>query len=192
MTRGEALTIRLRLGAWCLIGQRFLSGSVSGGNVLRCRAPTWRVSPAVSTSVASRSSLDVDSRHGRPSLETLLEPCIICPSQQLLSSMCPSSVLGFRHFTALARAEAITMAPSTLLEPVQVHLKMPKPKVLQKEEHPLRNHMISKSAWRVLKGLRSAGHECYLVGGSVRDLFLQKVPKDFDVLSTASLKEWKI
>lgn len=31
-----------------------------------------------------------------------------------------------------------------------------------------------------------AGHECYVVGGAIRDLLLGKVPKDFDVLTTAT------
>ena len=34
-----------------------------------------------------------------------------------------------------------------------------------------------------------SGHEVYLVGGCVRDLILQKTPKDFDVITTADLKE---
>jgi hypothetical protein len=34
-----------------------------------------------------------------------------------------------------------------------------------------------------------AGHEVYLVGGSVRDMLLKQVPKDFDVITTAQLKQ---
>lgn len=33
------------------------------------------------------------------------------------------------------------------------------------------------------------GFEAYLVGGCVRDLLLNKIPKDFDVITTAKLKE---
>src|SRR5271163_4258660 len=33
--------------------------------------------------------------------------------------------------------------------------------------------------------LRSAGHQAYLVGGSVRDLLLERRPKDFDVSTDA-------
>ncbi|CAA2976079.1 Polynucleotide adenylyltransferase family [Olea europaea subsp. europaea] len=49
--------------------------------------------------------------------------------------------------------------------------------------------MISLSSWIVLKILRSAGFDAYLVGGCVRDLLLNKVPKDFDVITTAGLKQ---
>ena len=33
------------------------------------------------------------------------------------------------------------------------------------------------------------GFEAYLVGGCVRDLLLKRAPKDFDVITTASLKQ---
>ncbi len=33
----------------------------------------------------------------------------------------------------------------------------------------------------MLYRLRGAGHKAYLVGGSVRDLLLGRVPKDFDI-----------
>ncbi|KAK6154034.1 hypothetical protein DH2020_013673 [Rehmannia glutinosa] len=49
--------------------------------------------------------------------------------------------------------------------------------------------MISTPSWIVLKNLRDAGFEAYLVGGCVRDLLLNKVPKDFDVITTAKLKQ---
>src|SRR5271167_5267790 len=37
----------------------------------------------------------------------------------------------------------------------------------------------------VLKTLREAGYEAYLVGGCVRDILLQRTPKDFDVTTNA-------
>jgi tRNA nucleotidyltransferase/poly(A) polymerase len=33
------------------------------------------------------------------------------------------------------------------------------------------------------------GFEAYLVGGCVRDLLLKRAPKDFDVITTASLQQ---
>lgn len=33
------------------------------------------------------------------------------------------------------------------------------------------------------------GFEVYLVGGCVRDLILKRVPKDFDVITSAELRE---
>lgn len=34
-----------------------------------------------------------------------------------------------------------------------------------------------------------AGYEVYLVGGCVRDLILKRTPKDFDIITSAELKE---
>ncbi len=39
---------------------------------------------------------------------------------------------------------------------------------------------------RVTASLRDAGYEAYLVGGCVRDLFLNRVPKDWDVTTNAN------
>lgn len=35
----------------------------------------------------------------------------------------------------------------------------------------------------------SVGFEVYLVGGCVRDLILRRVPKDFDIITSAELKD---
>lgn len=37
--------------------------------------------------------------------------------------------------------------------------------------------------------LHISGFEAYLVGGCVRDLVLKRIPKDFDVITTANLKQ---
>ncbi|KAI8536840.1 hypothetical protein RHMOL_Rhmol10G0287200 [Rhododendron molle] len=55
----------------------------------------------------------------------------------------------------------------------------------------LTQSMISSSSLIVLKILQGAGFDAYLVGGCVRDLLLNKVPKDFDVVTTATLKQIK-
>jgi poly(A) polymerase len=49
--------------------------------------------------------------------------------------------------------------------------------------------MISEEALKVLYRLHRHGFIAYLVGGSVRDLLLGKVPKDFDVATNAHLHE---
>ncbi|KAI4331361.1 hypothetical protein MLD38_029552 [Melastoma candidum] len=51
--------------------------------------------------------------------------------------------------------------------------------------------MIPSSSWTVLKVLKDSGFRSYLVGGCVRDLILHRVPKDFDVVTTATLDEIK-
>ena len=45
---------------------------------------------------------------------------------------------------------------------------------------------IDPDAVRVVRRLRRAGHEAYLVGGCVRDLYLGLTPKDFDVATSAT------
>ncbi|KAI3794320.1 hypothetical protein L1987_36949 [Smallanthus sonchifolius] len=51
--------------------------------------------------------------------------------------------------------------------------------------------MVPSSPYTVLKILRSKGFEAYLVGGCVRDLLLNRTPKDFDVITTADLNQIK-
>ena len=57
--------------------------------------------------------------------------------------------------------------------------------VLKRSEHPISRRQIDSGALRVLSRLYRAGHTAYLVGGSVRDLFLGRTPKDFDVVTSA-------
>ncbi|EPS60978.1 hypothetical protein M569_13823, partial [Genlisea aurea] len=49
--------------------------------------------------------------------------------------------------------------------------------------------MVPNHSWTVLRMLQAAGKEAYFVGGCVRDLLLKKVPKDFDIVTTAELKQ---
>ncbi|PHU26847.1 hypothetical protein BC332_05179 [Capsicum chinense] len=58
-------------------------------------------------------------------------------------------------------------------------------------EFGIRSSMIPKSASIVLKALQSGGFDAYLVGGCVRDLILSRIPKDFDVITTATLPQIK-
>ncbi|GAB4833488.1 hypothetical protein Ancab_031732 [Ancistrocladus abbreviatus] len=67
--------------------------------------------------------------------------------------------------------------------------KVPEWKKLSSKELGLRTSMIARSTRVVLNGLRKNGYEVYLVGGCVRDLILKRVPKDFDVITSAELKE---
>lgn len=62
-------------------------------------------------------------------------------------------------------------------------------KKLSSEELGIRTSMISKSTRLVLNCLKQKGYDVYLVGGCVRDLILKRIPKDFDVITSAELKE---
>lgn len=52
-------------------------------------------------------------------------------------------------------------------------------------EHPITPDMLDRDALFVLTKLRKAGFSGYLVGGGVRDLYLGKKPKDFDISTNA-------
>jgi len=59
------------------------------------------------------------------------------------------------------------------------------PKIIGFDDHPIRHHMIDRDAMKVLRVLRDNGYAGYLVGGGVRDLYLGKSPKDFDISTDA-------
>lgn len=53
----------------------------------------------------------------------------------------------------------------------------------------IKNSMISKATRSVLNDLSNKGYDVYLVGGCVRDLVMKKIPKDFDVITSADLRQ---
>lgn len=57
---------------------------------------------------------------------------------------------------------------------------------IERADHNISRKHISKAALNVLYGLRDAGYEGYLVGGCIRDLLLDKRPKDFDIATNAT------
>jgi poly(A) polymerase len=62
---------------------------------------------------------------------------------------------------------------------------VPDPVVIPRADHPISRRNIDPDALRVLFRLQRSNHVAYLVGGSVRDLMLGRVPKDFDVATDA-------
>ncbi len=61
--------------------------------------------------------------------------------------------------------------------------------VLQRSKHPITSRQISAGAQKVLRRLVQAGKNAGLVGGSVRDLMLQRSPKDYDIVTDARPEE---
>ncbi|MCA9797257.1 MAG: polynucleotide adenylyltransferase PcnB, partial [Candidatus Eremiobacteraeota bacterium] len=59
------------------------------------------------------------------------------------------------------------------------------PRILERDHHPISRKNIDGCALKVLYRLYRSGHTAYLVGGGVRDLFLKRQPKDFDVVTSA-------
>ncbi|MCA9508687.1 MAG: polynucleotide adenylyltransferase PcnB [Myxococcales bacterium] len=57
--------------------------------------------------------------------------------------------------------------------------------------HEISPDRIDLNAMWVVRRLRAKGHEAYLTGGCVRDLLLNRTPKDFDVATSARPEEVK-
>jgi poly(A) polymerase len=57
--------------------------------------------------------------------------------------------------------------------------------IIPRSEHPISRRDIDPDALKVLYRLQQFNYTAYLVGGSVRDLLLERRPKDFDVGTAA-------
>jgi len=62
---------------------------------------------------------------------------------------------------------------------------MVEPVIVPRAEHPLSRSQVDADALKVLYRLHQNGYIAYLVGGSVRDLLLDRRPKDFDIGTSA-------
>ena len=58
--------------------------------------------------------------------------------------------------------------------------------IYTKPEHNIPRDKIDPDAVYVITRLRDSGFEAFLVGGAVRDLFIGKTPKDFDIVTDAT------
>lgn len=63
--------------------------------------------------------------------------------------------------------------------------------IIPRSHHSLSKADISPNALKVLNRLNSGGYQACLVGGSVRDLLLGKIPKDFDIATNATPQQVK-
>lgn len=70
-------------------------------------------------------------------------------------------------------------------------LKYPEGKRHYKETHNLRKTMMDEDALKIIHRLNKFGHKSYLVGGCLRDMLLDKKPKDFDVATSATPNQIK-
>jgi len=62
---------------------------------------------------------------------------------------------------------------------------MAEPTIVPRSAHPLSRRQIDPDALKVLYRLHEHNYIAYLVGGSVRDLLLDRRPKDFDIGTSA-------
>ena len=54
------------------------------------------------------------------------------------------------------------------------------------DQHKIYQNMVSKGSVKTINILHNAGFEAYIVGGGIRDLLLNKKPKDFDIATNAT------
>lgn len=93
---------------------------------------------------------------------------------------------AFGRKQATAPAHASSAVAPGVVDSVAINLQ-----VIAREDHCISRKHISPNALRVLYKLRDAGFTAYLVGGAVRDLLLQGLPKDFDVATDAHPEQIK-
>ncbi|PKO48024.1 MAG: polynucleotide adenylyltransferase PcnB [Betaproteobacteria bacterium HGW-Betaproteobacteria-22] len=61
--------------------------------------------------------------------------------------------------------------------------------IIPYSQHQIDHNLLSNAAHKTIDGLQKAGFEAYIVGGAVRDLLLNRKPKDFDVATDATPEE---
>ncbi|EPP37874.1 poly(A) polymerase family protein [Chlamydia avium] len=67
----------------------------------------------------------------------------------------------------------------------------PTPIIYSAASYNIKPQDFSHNALSVIKTLRKAGHQAYIVGGCIRDLLLNTTPKDFDISTSAKPEEIK-
>ncbi len=68
-------------------------------------------------------------------------------------------------------------------------LKYPQGKRYYADFHNIRKSMIDHDAQKVIGRLNQFGYKAYIVGGCVRDLLLNRSPKDYDIVTNATPSE---
>ncbi len=58
-------------------------------------------------------------------------------------------------------------------------------RIYTKDDHGIEKSLMDKDAVKITQRLTDAGYDAYIVGGAVRDLILNKTPKDFDISTNA-------
>ncbi len=65
------------------------------------------------------------------------------------------------------------------------------PRILARPDHIISRKNIDSDALKVLYRLKNNGFVAYMVGGGVRDLLLERRPKDFDISTSAHPQQIK-
>src|SRR3954471_6785050 len=91
-----------------------------------------------------------------------------------------------------AAPDSDSAAPTATEDPVlspTPHPPLPTPDdpgvIIDRSDHPISRRRIPENVLKVLYRLHRSGYRAYLCGGSVRDLLMNREPKDFDIATDA-------
>ncbi len=70
-------------------------------------------------------------------------------------------------------------------------MELNQPIIIPRSDHPISRQQLDPDCLKVLYRLHRHGYKAYLVGGSVRDLLLERQPKDFDIGTDATPNQIK-
>src|SRR3954471_7433531 len=91
-----------------------------------------------------------------------------------------------------AAPDSDSAAPTATDDPVlspTPHSPLPTPDdpgvIIDRSDHPISRRRIPENVLKVLYRLHRSGYRAYLCGGSVRDLLMNRQPKDFDIATDA-------
>jgi tRNA nucleotidyltransferase (CCA-adding enzyme) len=93
---------------------------------------------------------------------------------------------GLEPGTTDPKSVMISISPQVLLAPSIIRQKQEKATIFCYNNFMINPQYIPLSVRRVGETLEKAGFEAYLVGGCVRDLLLNKTPKDWDFTTSAT------
>lgn len=65
------------------------------------------------------------------------------------------------------------------------------PRIYGPEQHGVRSDQLTSAARTVVRKLQDEGFKAFIVGGAVRDLLLDRAPKDFDIATNATPEQVK-
>ena len=90
-----------------------------------------------------------------------------------------------RRLLGTSEKAAPPVVPEVIVVPAGVRVEF------GPEEHRIDAKLLDDNAVRVVRTLKDAGFEAYIVGGAVRDLLVGLRPKDFDVATDATPEQVK-
>ncbi|MDR1529126.1 MAG: polynucleotide adenylyltransferase PcnB [Burkholderiales bacterium] len=80
---------------------------------------------------------------------------------------------------------------SSLIARILPKKRIRQPRIYHAAQHTIRAGQIDPAALSVIRRLHSSGFQAFVVGGAVRDLLLERRPKDFDIATNATPEQIK-